>query len=148
MVGSMALVYIRYHSLHIDLVDVLVNAGKVFLKLPNEQVKLAHVYRVAFRDDGHEDVLADLHLLHKVLVIHDRYLEVATRAKLLELLLEVRGENVDTAAQASEEVLVEFAFELEVGAQPAEHLQVMTQLRQHDRLQVGHASHELIRLVV
>jgi len=115
-------------SLLRDLADVLVHSGEVVFEFGNEQVELAHVHACALGDDSHEDVLADLHLLDEVLVVHDSYLEVAARAQLLELVLEVGVENVDTAAQTSQKVVVNLGLQLEVVAEPAEHLSVVLEL--------------------
>ena len=97
-----------------DLADMLVDPHEIILKLGDEQVELPDIDRGALCNDCHEDVLADLDLLDEVLVIHDGYLEVAAGAQLGELILEVGVEDVDAAAQAGQEVLVDLRLELEV----------------------------------
>ena len=72
-----------------DLADVLIDADEIVFKLGNKQVKLTNVYGGTLSDHCHEDVLTNLHLLHKVLVIHDSNLKLATRTELGELILEV-----------------------------------------------------------
>ena len=89
-----------------------------------------------------------MHLLDKVLVVHHGYLEVAARTKLLELVLEVRVQYIDAAAQASQKVVIDLRLELEVVAEPAEDLSVVLELGQQDGLQVGHAPDELSRLII
>ena len=75
-----------------------VDTCEVFFELRYQEVELAHVDGGTLSDDSHEDVFTDLYFLDEVLVIHDSDLEVVAGAKLGELVLEIRVQNVDAAA--------------------------------------------------
>ena len=79
--------------------DVSIDTDEVLFEFWNQKVHLAHIDCGTFWNDGHENVLTDLHLFDEVLVIHHCYLEVATAPQLSELVLKVAVENVDTASQ-------------------------------------------------
>jgi hypothetical protein len=116
-----------------DLRNMIIDLFKITLKLCDKQVKLTNVNRSTLCDDGHENVLADLDFLDKVLVIHHGYLEVAARTQFGELVLEVLVQDVDSTSEACQEILIDLSFQLKVSVQPAVDFPiVLHQFGQHD----------------
>ena len=115
-----------------DLRNMIIDLFKITLKLCDKQVKLTNVNRSTLCDDGHENVLADLDFLDKVLVIHHGYLEVAARAQFGELVLEVLVQDVDSTSEACQEILIDLSFQLKVSVQPAVDFPIVLQFGQHD----------------
>jgi len=112
---------------------MIIDLFKITLKLCDKQVKLTNVNRSTLCDDGHENVLADLDFLDKVLVIHHGYLEVAARTQFGELVLEVLVQDVDSTSEACQEILIDLSFQLKVSVQPAVDFPiVLHQFGQHD----------------
>ena len=98
----------------IDLIDEVIHLREICPIVRAHQVERAHVEASRLADHYQQKVLPDLHLPHKVLVIHDDYLEIIAVTKLVELSLKVIVKFVHATTKPVQEVLVSVLLELEV----------------------------------
>ncbi len=98
----------------IDLIDEMVDLREVGLVVGAHQIQRAHVKTCCLANNYQQQVLPDLHLPHKVLVIHDAYLEIIAVTKLVELSLKVIVEFIHATTEPVKEVLIGLLLELEV----------------------------------
>ena len=91
-------------NLCVDRCKILFELFHHHVELPDVKGRLAH-FVLNFADDNEQDVLTELHLLHIVLVVNERNLEVAAVRDFVELVFEVCVQTVHRGAQTVDVVV-------------------------------------------
>ena len=134
--------------LRIKSVDELVHFLEVGAVVPAHGVQRGDVQRGRLADYYQQNVLADLHLADKVLIVHHAHLEVLAVTQLIELSFEVIVELIHPASEAIEEVLVRFLLELKVRSDILVDLNIILEFTQDQTLDEGKLANVLKGLLL
>ena len=118
--------------LFIDLIDELVDFGKVGLVVCTHKVKGAHVKTGSLANNYQQQVLTDLHLSYEVLIIHHIDFKVVAVSEFVELSFEIAVKLVHATTESIEEVVIGFLFEFQIICNVFVNFNVIFQLR-HDK---------------
>ena len=100
--------------LFIDLIDELVDFGKVGLVVCAHQIKGAHIKTGSLANNYQQQVLTDLHLSYEVLIIHHIDFKVVAVSEFVELSFKIAVQLVHAATESIEEVVIGFLFEFQI----------------------------------
>ena len=134
--------------MRIKSIDELVHFLEVGAVVPAHGVQRGDVQRGRLADYYQQNVLADLHLADKVLIVHHAHLEVLAVTQLIELSFEVIVELIHPASEAIEEVLVRFLLELKVRSDILVDLNIILEFTQDQTLDEGKLANVLKGLLL
>ena len=132
----------------LNVIDKLIDLSEVKFELSAHQIQSPEI-KAAFSLSNYnkQDILADLLLANKVLIVHDAHLKIFAVSKLLKLSFEIQVELVHTTTKSIQEIVGYLWLEFKVLSNIAINLNIVLQLWQNNRLNEGHLSHVRLNFI-